>query len=200
MPQVRVLAAEPERGGGLLLRVETGRQVEGRHGPRCAGRAAQPARASGVRRALDSTCRAQVTTASLDPFRVYSTALPTSLPDEVRVLDAIHVVHLGQAAVDGVRRRLRGMKKVRDMRKDDRRVNSRTVRGPGGVVLTHAVGHRAGAPDEPGLDAVCLGGAPSVRERPFCWSGAPGPSGTLIGYLSGKRARSVPGVIRRAEE
>ncbi len=48
---------------------------------------------------------AQVATASLDPFRGYATALRTSLPDAVRVLDAFHVARLGQAAVDDVRRR-----------------------------------------------------------------------------------------------
>ncbi len=42
---------------------------------------------------------------TLDPFRGYATALRTSLPDAVRVLDALHVVRLGQAAVDDVRRR-----------------------------------------------------------------------------------------------
>ncbi len=35
----------------------------------------------------------------------YATALRTSLPDAVRVLDAFHVVRLGQAVVDDVRRR-----------------------------------------------------------------------------------------------
>lgn len=42
---------------------------------------------------------------SLDPFRGYATALATSLPHAVRVLDAFHVVRLGSAAVDDVRRR-----------------------------------------------------------------------------------------------
>jgi transposase len=55
--------------------------------------------------AQDALWRQQVTTASLDPFRGYATALRTSLPDAVRVLDAFHVVRLGQAAVDDVRRR-----------------------------------------------------------------------------------------------
>ena len=55
--------------------------------------------------AQDPAWRAQVRTASLDPFRGYATALRTSLPDAVRVLDAFHVVRLGQAAVDDVRRR-----------------------------------------------------------------------------------------------
>ncbi len=48
--------------------------------------------------AQDAAWREQVTTASLDPFRGYATALRTSLPDAVRVLDAFHVVRLGQAA------------------------------------------------------------------------------------------------------
>lgn len=55
--------------------------------------------------AQDPSWRAQIVTASLDPFRGYATALRTSLPDAVRVLDAFHVVRLGQAAVDDVRRR-----------------------------------------------------------------------------------------------
>ncbi len=50
--------------------------------------------------------RAQVTTCSLDPFRGYATALSTSLPHATRVLDAFHVVRLGLAAVDDVRRRV----------------------------------------------------------------------------------------------
>jgi transposase len=50
--------------------------------------------------------RATVTTASLDPFRGYSTALATELPDAVRVLDPFHVVRLALAAVDDVRRRV----------------------------------------------------------------------------------------------
>ena len=49
--------------------------------------------------------RAEVTTASLNPFWGYATALRTSLPGGVRVRDAFHVVRLGQAAVDDVRRR-----------------------------------------------------------------------------------------------
>jgi transposase len=36
----------------------------------------------------------------------YASALRTALPDAVRVLDAFHVVRLGFAAVDGVRRRI----------------------------------------------------------------------------------------------
>jgi transposase len=54
----------------------------------------------------DPGWRAAVTTASLDPFRGYATALTSQLPDAVRVLDPFHVVRLGLAAVDDVRRRV----------------------------------------------------------------------------------------------
>lgn len=50
--------------------------------------------------------RAGIGTASLDPFRGYATALATQLPDAVRVLDPFHVVKLGLACVDDVRRRV----------------------------------------------------------------------------------------------
>lgn len=50
--------------------------------------------------------RDAVVTASLDPFRGYATALRTALPGAVRVLDAFHVVRLGFAALDEVRRRV----------------------------------------------------------------------------------------------
>lgn len=50
--------------------------------------------------------RESISVAPLDPFRGYATALSTSLPGAVRVLDAFHVVQLGFAAVDDVRRRV----------------------------------------------------------------------------------------------
>jgi transposase len=54
----------------------------------------------------DTAWRAGVAVAALDPYRGYASALRTSLPDAVRVLDAFHVVRLGFAAVDDVRRRI----------------------------------------------------------------------------------------------
>ena len=54
----------------------------------------------------DHQWRAGITTAALDPYRGYASALRTALPDAVRVLDAFHVVRLGFAAVDEVRRRI----------------------------------------------------------------------------------------------
>ena len=54
----------------------------------------------------DQAWRAGITTASLDPFRGYATALSNHLPGAVRVLDPFHVVRLALAAVDDVRRRV----------------------------------------------------------------------------------------------
>jgi transposase len=54
----------------------------------------------------DAAWRAGITTASLDPFRGYATALSSQLPDAVRVLDPFHVVRLALACVDDVRRRV----------------------------------------------------------------------------------------------
>jgi transposase len=46
----------------------------------------------------DPAWRAAVTTASLDPFRGYATALSSHLPAAVRVLDAFHVVRVRREA------------------------------------------------------------------------------------------------------
>jgi transposase len=63
--------------------------------------------------------RAAIVTAALDPFRGYATALSTSLPEAIRVLDAFHVVRLGFAAVDDVRRRVQQETTGHRGRKDD---------------------------------------------------------------------------------
>ena len=49
---------------------------------------------------------ATVEHAALDPFRGYANAIAGELPDAVAVLDAFHVVKLGTAVVDEVRRRV----------------------------------------------------------------------------------------------
>lgn len=54
----------------------------------------------------DPAWREQITVAALDPFRGYATALRTALPHTTRVLDAFHVIRLGFAVVDDVRRRV----------------------------------------------------------------------------------------------
>ena len=50
--------------------------------------------------------RKQVKVAALDPFAGYKTAINDNLDDAVAVLDAFHVVKLGTAAIDEVRRRV----------------------------------------------------------------------------------------------
>lgn len=57
--------------------------------------------------------------ATLDPFRGYATALRTSLPQAVRVLDCFHVIRLGFAAVDDVRRRVQQESTGHRGRRDD---------------------------------------------------------------------------------
>lgn len=54
----------------------------------------------------DPAWRSGIEVAALDPCRGYASALHTSLPHTVRVLDAFHVVRLGFAAVDQVRCRI----------------------------------------------------------------------------------------------
>ena len=70
--------------------------VEGRSGTILAGWLAE----------READWRAGVVTASLDPFRGYATALATHLPEATRVLDPFHVVKLGLACVDDIRRRV----------------------------------------------------------------------------------------------
>jgi transposase len=49
---------------------------------------------------------AGIEVAALDPCRGYGAALSAGLPNAVRVLDPFHVVRLGFACVDDVRRRV----------------------------------------------------------------------------------------------
>ncbi|WP_427175164.1 ISL3 family transposase [Arthrobacter sp. 92] len=49
---------------------------------------------------------AGIKTAALDPFRGYVNAIRDELPEAITVLDAFHVVKLGSAMVDEVRRRV----------------------------------------------------------------------------------------------
>jgi transposase len=54
----------------------------------------------------DDAWRQRISLAALDPFRGYATALATTLTEAGRVLDAFHVVRLGNDVVDQVRRRV----------------------------------------------------------------------------------------------
>jgi transposase len=58
--------------------------------------------------------------ASPHSIRCYASALSTSLPAAIRVLDAFHVSRLGFAAVDDVRRRVQHESTGHRARKDDR--------------------------------------------------------------------------------
>jgi transposase len=57
-------------------------------------------------KARNDTFRAGIAVAALDPFHGYKNALDDELEDAIAVLDAFHVVKLGTAAVDEVRRRV----------------------------------------------------------------------------------------------
>ena len=74
--------------------------------------------------AQDAAWREQVATASLDPFRGY-----------VRVLDAFHVVRLGQAAADDVRRRRQQESLGRRGHRDDPLYRGRRLLGRGSTTL-----------------------------------------------------------------
>ncbi|MPZ70184.1 MAG: ISL3 family transposase, partial [Actinobacteria bacterium] len=67
----------------------------------------------------DPAWRAAITTAALDPYRGYASALRAALPHAVRVLDAFHVTRLGFAAVDDVRRRIQREQTGHRGRRDD---------------------------------------------------------------------------------
>ena len=67
----------------------------------------------------DPGWRAGIGVAALDPYRGYATALRIALPGAIRVLDAFHVVRLGFAAVDEVRRRIQREHTGHRGRRDD---------------------------------------------------------------------------------
>jgi transposase len=67
----------------------------------------------------DEAWRKQVSTASLDPFRGYATALARELPGAIRVLDPFHVTRLAIAAIDDVRRRVQQVQTGHRGRSDD---------------------------------------------------------------------------------
>jgi transposase len=82
---------------------------------------------------------AGIQVAALDPFRGYGAALSAGLPHAVRVLDAFHVVRLGFAAVDDVRRRVQQQTYGHRGRHDDPLYGIRRVLRRGAEHLsTHA--------------------------------------------------------------
>jgi len=79
---------------------------------------------------------AGIQVAALDPFRGYGAALSAGLPHAVRVLDAFHVVRLGFAAVDDVRRRVQQHTCGHRGRRDDPLYGIRRVLRRGAEHLT----------------------------------------------------------------
>ena len=79
---------------------------------------------------------AAVEVAALDPFRGYSSALSAGLPRAVQVLDPFHVVRLGLAAVDDVRRRIQQQTHRHRGRADDPLYRIRRVLRRGAEHLT----------------------------------------------------------------
>jgi transposase len=78
------------------------------HAPGCSTwspAAPAPHTPSGSRRATRPSAPG-IKVATLDPFPGYKNALDDELEDAIAVLDAFHVVKLGTAAVDEVRRRV----------------------------------------------------------------------------------------------
>ena len=80
--------------------------------------------------------RKGVEIATLDPFHGYKNAIDDQLEDAVAVLDAFHVVKLGTAAVDEVRRRVQQDIHGHRGRKDDPLYRIRNVLRAGQEHLT----------------------------------------------------------------
>lgn len=80
--------------------------------------------------------RTGVKEATLDPFHGYKNAIEDQLQDAVAVLDAFHVVKLGTAAVDEVRRRIQQQIHGHRGRRDDPLYGIRTILRCGAEHLT----------------------------------------------------------------
>jgi len=87
-------------------------------------------------KARNEAFRAGITVATLDPFHGYKNALDDQLEDAIAVLDAFHVVKLGTAAVDEVRRRVQQDIHGHRGRKHDPLYGIRTILRCGAEKLT----------------------------------------------------------------
>jgi len=92
--------------------------------------------------ARNEAFRAGVGVATLDPFQGYKNALDDELEDAVAVLDAFHVVKLGTAAVDEVRRRVQQHIHGHRGRKGDPLYGIRLILRCGAEKLTDKQRHR----------------------------------------------------------
>ncbi len=87
-------------------------------------------------KARNQAFRDGIRVATLDPFHGYKNALDDQLEDAVAVLDAFHVVKLGTAAVDEVRRRIQQQIHGHRGRKGDPLYGIRTILRCGAEKLT----------------------------------------------------------------
>ncbi len=84
----------------------------------------------------NETFRAGIKVATLDPFHGYKNAIDDELEDAIAVLDAFHVVKLGTAALDEVRRRVQQQTLGHRGRKGDPLYGIQNVLRCGGERLT----------------------------------------------------------------
>ena len=87
-------------------------------------------------KARGDTFRKAIAVATLDPFHGYKNAIDDQLQDAVAVLDAFHIVKLGTAAVDEVRRRVQQEIHGHRGRKDDPLYRIRNILRAGQEHLT----------------------------------------------------------------
>ena len=125
---------------------------------------------------------AGIEVAALDPFRGYGAALSAGLPNAMGVLDAFHVVRLGFAAVDDVRRRVQQQTCGHRGRRTDPLYGIRRVLRRGAENLSTPAWARllAGieAGDEHGQVAAAWVAAQELRAIYHCRSPTPSASPT----------------------
>ena len=124
--------------------------------------------------------RKQVKVAALDPFAGYKTAIDDKLDDAVAVLDAFHVVKLGTAAVDEVRRRVQQDTLGHRGRKGDPLYGVQTILRAGAENLTEK--QRGGG----SLSKSSTRSTPARSPRSHDWA-APSAAGATRSWRTSRR-------------
>ena len=170
------VSTKPVEGGGrgpkeLTGMVDLSRDSKGRTRARLLD--LQPGRSGAVYadwlKERNGAFRAGIKVATLDPFQGYKNALDDELEDAIAVLDAFHVVKLGTAAVDEVRRRVQQETLGHRGRKRDPLYGIQNTLRCGADRLTdkqEARLDKAFAADERHIEAKSRGSAPSSSVRP----------------------------------
>ncbi len=126
------LTRHPDRKGKHRVRARLLDLVPGRSGPAYAD----------WLKARNNVFRDGITVATLDPFHGYKNAIEDQLEDAVAVADAFHIVKLGSAAVDDVRRRVQQTVHGHRGRKGDPLYGIRLILRCGAEKLTDKQKHR----------------------------------------------------------